>query len=104
MTWPQYKRRVCEVDGVEFKLTPAEAEILLVFLVNRGRWVKDEQLIEHRWPDADFEPEWGASSTWVIKYRLKNKLPEGVFECQYGWGWKLRLPVEEESVELKLAA
>lgn len=110
MTWPQYRRRQCSLDGRVIRLRGQEAEILLMLLLsNPDGFLPRDQLIEAMWPDPDFEPESAPISYFhvymtrlrrlgvVIENRYRNHGPQ-----DYG-GW--RIPREARGSELvRLAA
>lgn len=71
MTWPQYQRGECSVSA---RLSPQEAEILMVLLVRHPQAVGTADLIEALWPDADIEPDYADSIVRRAIGRLRGKL------------------------------
>lgn len=70
MTWPQYLRSQCVVDGALVRVPAFAKEVLLVLLLNRGRAFTREALTEMVWPDPDDQPE----AAWHYVQRLVYEL------------------------------
>ena len=86
MTWPQYLRSECTVDGKVYHLCGQEREILFMLLLHRR--VANEDMIEHLWPDADKQP---LTPLWIfrkIKCQLNQRLGPVIRNC-YGFGMEL---------------
>lgn len=72
MTWPQYLRHSCSIDGREVRMTPREAELCLLFMLRRGRPMTKPEIIEWLWPDPDDEPDWANNVINVFVRRLRK--------------------------------
>lgn len=57
MTWPQYLRHECTVDGFRVKLSPTQTEILSVLLMRYPQPVARDDMLEAVWFERE-EPEW----------------------------------------------
>lgn len=73
MTWPQYKRGLCLVNGVRVRLSERQALVLAIVMM-RHDGVTHGELIEAIWPDPDDEP--GNPSAGVDRaiYLLRRKI------------------------------
>lgn len=99
MTWPQYRRGSCSVDGIETYLTPHETALLSILLVRRGSLVTHEELYEMVWTDPDNAPEPKVVEVYICK--LRKKVP-GVIETLWGRGY--RIDRADSADELRVAA
>jgi hypothetical protein len=99
MTWPQYRRRQCTLDGKAVALTPTEADIVAVLLMNRGKVVTKLDLFEAVWGDADIDMK----IVDVYACRMRAKLPgviEGVRQSRGVWdSGGLSIPADTEPFE-----
>jgi hypothetical protein len=92
MTWPQYQRRQCSVDGARVALEGTWADVLFALLVNDpGKFMCMSSLIEAVYPDPDLEPDYAANVIFVAFYELRKL---GIaLENNWGVGW--RIPASE---------
>ena len=89
MTWPQYQRGSCTVDGEEVYLGPLEAQILSILLIRRGHCVTKEEMFDQLWPDVDTAPMPKTVDVHICK--LRRKVP-GVVETVWGRGFIIYRP------------
>lgn len=92
MSWPQYQRGCCVVDGEQVYLTPTQTEILSVLLIRRGSVVSRDELWELVWPDPDDAPD--AKNIDVQVCKLRHRIG-GVIENEWGRGYRVPLPGKE---------
>lgn len=88
MTWPQYKRHECQIGDFIVRLSPMQAEVLLVLLLRYPDPVSRGDLIEAIWPD-DNEPD---TSHHCIQYhlqRLRARVGEYRIAGRQDFGWRL---------------
>lgn len=91
MTWPQYLRRQCTVDGRVVALGRTEVEIISALLIAHPSPVKIPELIERVYPDPDLEPDYATSVLTVIIHRFRRKFPNQITN-RYGLGYHLDQP------------
>lgn len=60
MTCPMVHRHEVEVRGKVERVTPWVHNVLVVLLMNRGRFLTVDDLIPCVWPDPDQEPDFAA--------------------------------------------
>lgn len=54
MTWPQYLRGECGLDGYAVKLSDLQTELLALLLLRRRQLVSWDEIIENLWhPDTE---------------------------------------------------
>jgi DNA-binding response OmpR family regulator len=74
MTYPEYLRNQCMLDGVRIHLSPHETELLAMLLVTRpDRVAEYEAMVEVIWPNPDEQALTAMKSVTVLKYRLAGK-------------------------------
>jgi DNA-binding response OmpR family regulator len=93
MTWPQYQRCCCTVDGEHIYLTPHQTELLAVLLIRRGRLVTREELWEAVWPDPDFAPEIKIVDVQICKVR---QAVGGIIQTEWGRGYWIPRPADAD--------
>lgn len=88
MTYPEFRRRECLVDGRLVHLSGHEAEMLLALLLTPpDRVLEKETLVEVLWPDPDTQPLTAINILTVLKYKLRSK---GVkIDTAYGRGFTI---------------
>lgn len=89
MTWPQYLRHECMVDGLTVRLAPADAELLLVLMLRYPGWVPVSELIEALWPEPDDEAEWARNAVKARVSRLRGAIGGCRVTSRWGWGYAL---------------
>lgn len=73
MTWPQYRRRECSVDGKAFRLTPQETDILAHLLVSGPvRPLAFDDFADVLWPGERSEPLHADRLIRVVISRLRR--------------------------------
>lgn len=75
MTWPEYLHCQCWYHGRLIKLRRLHADLLLVLLLNRGRTLSRNELIERLWPDPNLEPEFAEEALRVQMMWLRRVVP-----------------------------
>jgi len=91
MTWPDYRRRQCRVDGWPVSLSPAMTEILSMLLMRRGQVVSTGEIIDALWPDPDTSPDDGISVLKVQICKLRQRIG-GVIATRPQHGYIIDLP------------
>lgn len=89
MTWPQFERRECEVDGRCVRLTKGEIRFLLPLLMNRRMWTRDD-LMEAVYPIEEYDdrqPYDKIIDVYICK--LRKKLGRQHIEVIWGRGYRL---------------
>jgi DNA-binding response OmpR family regulator len=84
MTWPQYRRHECTIDGVTVRLRPQQAELLSVLLVGSPvGFLHADALIEGVWPDPDREPDTAENciAVYIGQLRRLGVTIEARFHC-----------------------
>lgn len=90
MTWPQYKARVCCVDGrILVRLSPQQTELLLMLMLRYPRAVALSDLVEMLWPDAEEEPEAPIDACRQQFDKLRRRIGSGCITTDYGFGYRL---------------
>lgn len=85
------KNRRVFVDGEELKLTRKEIGILEYLLLNQGRPISQEELIEHVWDSSvDLLSNSIRVHISALRKKLKNKLNYDPIENRIGVGYLLR--------------
>lgn len=92
MTWPQYQRGCCLVDGEQVYLTPTQTELLSTLLIRRGCLLGREELWELVWPDPEYAPD--IKNVDVQVHKLRQRLG-GVIESEWGQGYRVPRPGDE---------
>lgn len=97
MTWPQYQRQSCTVNGNVIHLPRGPLEILSTLLIWRGHYVSPNTLIGSVWPDPDKEPGQpiGVVETYIAT--LRRILGKNAILNLHGWGWMIPLPKKERA-------
>lgn len=90
MTWPQYRRRVCTLDGEPVRLSPSQAEVLSVLLMRHGSAVPISDLVDVLYPNPDKAPEWEIHTIHELVRQLRRRAP-GVVRTEPG-GYSIPLP------------
>lgn len=75
MTWPQYLRRECSWHGRTVSLGRVQVRLVLCLLLNRGRPVSLQRMIEFCYPNPDLEPESAENCIVQIARTLRRKMP-----------------------------
>jgi hypothetical protein len=97
MTWPQYLRHQCRVDGRLVRLGGKyEHQLLFLLLVNWPRLVVYEEVIEWLWPDPDTQP----LGVRLLIYSLVSRLKKRGVRIPNHFGVGLTLLQEPEPAEL----
>jgi hypothetical protein len=97
MTWPQYLRRECMIDGELAKLSKHQMTIFSTLLLRRGNPVFLDELIEILWPDPDNSVEWERNTVCVMISRLRQfKNLHSIVSCGRG-SWMLPKPGQDVS-------
>lgn len=82
--------RTVEVNGLPVALTTKECSILEYFLLNQGRLITQQELIEHVW-NGDADPF--SNSVWVhlsaLRKKLKGALGHDPIRTRIGEGYLL---------------
>ena len=91
MTWPEYKRSQCRLDGNVIQLRPKEVEVLLLCLLRRGQTVTWQELVEWVYPDPDVEPYYALRNIYIYAWRLCKFLP-GLIHTWVGVGLIIDFP------------
>jgi hypothetical protein len=91
MSYPQSLRCMLSVGGVEYYLPPTEHRILETLLLNRGRVVERDDIIEYVWPNPDAAPQYERENLRVHLARMNKRLP-GLIRNEWGRGWCI--PIE----------
>lgn len=91
MTWPQYQRSECSVDGEVVLLSPTQVAILSALLMRRGDVLSAQDLIEQAYPDPNDAPAWEGSALKAHMCHLRRRIGDAVrTEC--GRGYFVPLP------------
>jgi DNA-binding winged helix-turn-helix (wHTH) protein len=100
MTWAQFTRHECSLDGLAVRLEKREADLLAVLLVSPpDRFLSRGALIDALWPDPDDEPRNPTRCIYTWLCRLGR---HGVaIERDFGNGW--RIPVDARARGVALA-
>lgn len=94
MTWPQYLRSECSVrhplGKIKLKLSPRSADVLLCFLLRKGKGSTSiNDLVEFLWPDDD-EPQTSVVSVKVAIHNLRRDFGfYNVLVNRYNFGYSL---------------
>lgn len=82
--------REISAPGGPLSLTPKEFAILEHLMLHPGRWVSQEELVEHIW-DAEANPFSNAIRTHVssLRKKLRERLSEDPIETKVGRGYRL---------------
>jgi hypothetical protein len=76
MTWPQYLRHQCRVDGrlIKMKGRLEPAIVFLLLVRGAGHLVPYVDVCEHLWPDPDLQPlDWhNALSVFLRRLRTRG--------------------------------
>lgn len=94
MTWPMHQRQQARrSDGAIVHLTPAERDMLAIFLLNKLRPLSKYEVIERMWPNPDFEPEYVEQvfNTHLCRLRQKLALRSAQLGGRNGNGWRYEL-------------
>ena len=101
MTFPQYLRHECTVDGRIVRMRGLWAEALASLLVSHpARFVSRAEMIEAIWPNPDFEPDYASVMVDMCIHGLRRL---GVaIEHDWGFGWRVpeHARIGKESVNL----
>ena len=94
-----YRRAECEFYRRKVRLTPLEADIVSTLLLNRGRPLIADDIVEAIY-HPDLEPETAHNCILVVISRIRSKLPGLIRHhgksCGRGFtGWVVDLPFEE---------
>lgn len=90
MTWPQYLRGECTLNGRHrIHLTKQEAEILSVLLIRRNLQTSVELLIDVLWPDPDNSPECADDMVRTLIVRLRKKIGRYNIATRITFGYAL---------------
>ena len=90
MTWPQYLRRECDVDGLVVALTHDQTVMLATLLMRYPEPVTRGELIEEIYPDPDRTPEWPGFAVDEHIARLKHRIGAWRIFTRRGSGYRLR--------------
>lgn len=93
MTWPQYQRGECTVDGRPIFMPRLRTEILSTLLMRRGCVVSCYELSDLCWPDPDDMPDRPEDNVKVHVCKLRTQMPD-VIETVWGRGYRIPLPDE----------
>jgi hypothetical protein len=96
MTWPEYLRCECLYYGQRVRLSPLQASVLAVLLMNRGEQIPVREMVECVWPHPDDQPDWAYDLARKMVFQLRQKMPglieyEGLYESHRG-GYVIRRP------------
>jgi hypothetical protein len=76
MTWHEYCRNRCTIDGLRCRIAPAMAELLaLLLLTDPKRFVSLDDILDVLWPNPDLQPE-----TWrnVVSVHMSALVALGI--------------------------
>lgn len=90
--WYDYVNQRVNYLGEWIHLEPQEANLLLILMVNRGRSLKAQEMIEMLWPDPDEEPDDSYSTLKQYIYRVRQKIPNVIISAGWGMGWYIPRP------------
>jgi DNA-binding response OmpR family regulator len=95
MTFRQYRRNRCIIDGRSVSLTPMFAETLATLLAAGPRFVSRSELIENLWDNPEDEP----ASAWQMIDRCILGLRRSgvVIETHWKEGWRVPLWAREKT-------
>lgn len=95
MTWPQYRRGECTVDGFVVRIGRYAADVLFMLMVHYPNPVTTRALVAFLWPEPDDEPEYVESFVTQVVMRLRRQI--GAFRIMtrlgFGYCWR-RMPGE----------
>ncbi len=92
MTWPQYLRNEVTYKGQRVHVPPTIAKLLLLFLLNRGKAIKLDAIIEFLWPNPDDEPTDEVSLVRAQLSNLRKRFPGILVTSGYRNGYILLKP------------
>lgn len=101
MTWPEYRRRECRIDGNPVSLKQQDADVLLLFLIRRGEIIPHIDIIEMLWPNPDAAPDYETDCCRTLVSRLRRTC--GI-TINVEWGRGYCLPLPSPPVEQREAA
>lgn len=97
MSWPQYQRGECIVDGDRVYFWPIAMVILSTLLLRRGCVISAYELADLCWPDPDFMPVDPEKTIMVHVCKMRRAVPD-VIETDWGRGFYIPLPDEQQSI------
>ena len=83
--------RTAEIDGVPISLTTKECSILEYFLLNQGRLISQQELIDHIW-NGDMDPFSNSIRVHIsaLRKKLKAAMGHDPIQTKIGEGYILR--------------
>ncbi len=90
MTWPQYLRGECRVDGRVLKLQGRMmVDALAILLMRYPAPVHRDEFIEAFYPDPDKEPDCALQVVYRVIQRLMAWVGLNHFQTRRPYGWRL---------------
>jgi hypothetical protein len=97
MTWPEYQRGQCTIDGMRCKVGPAIAELLALLLISDpATFVGMDDILDALWPNPDRQPDTWRNVVSVymaklsglgvqIERRVGRGMGQGCRSSDQGW-------------------
>jgi DNA-binding response OmpR family regulator len=95
MTFRQYRRNRCIIDGRSVSLTPMFAETLATLLAAGPRFVSRSELIESIWGNPEHEP--ATVDHQIDRCVLGLRRCGVIIETHWKQGWRVPLWAREET-------
>ena len=93
MTWPQYLRGECAVDGRTVKIQLCKGrlmtEALATLLIRDPAPTTVDDLIASLWPDPDCEPDRAEDTAYITMNRLMARIGRYHFLSRAPFGWRV---------------
>lgn len=80
------EKRMVELLGKEIKLTTLEFDLLILFVLNKGKCFSREEILNSVWGNDYFGTDRVVDD---LVRRLRKKLPKLKIEAVYGYGYRL---------------